>query len=238
LREARRVARIPRLDNSVTCWSLIRGAAECRDGARAEFARRYSRVIRGFFRSRWRGRPLQSDVDDAVQEVFVDCFRAGGALERANADRGGFRPFLRGVARHVALRFEERARRRSRAGTPVKLDAIEGDDEAISRAFDREWAQELLREAAAHMTRLAEEVGPEAGRRVDLLRLRFRDGLPIREIATRWDADAARLHREYAKARKEFHRSLLEVAAFHYPVPPDDLERECRELLALLARGR
>ena len=80
----------------------------------------------------------------------------------------------------------------------------------------------------------AQELGADAVQRVELLRLRFHEGLPICEIAQRWNVDSAKLHREYAKARKEFRAALLEVVAFHYPGSPADVERECVELLALL----
>jgi len=63
---------------------------------------------------------------------------------------------------------------------------------------------------------------------------RFHEGLPIRQIAARWQADAAVLHHEYAKARREFKDALMEVVAFHSPGPPAALEKECAELLELL----
>lgn len=44
----------------------------------------------------------------------------------------------------------------------------------------------------------------------------------------------ARLHREYAKARREFKRSLLAIVSFHHTDDPDELEAKCKELLALL----
>ena len=72
-------------------------------------------------------------------------------------------------------------------------------------------------------------------RRVEILRLRFEEGLPIREIARKWNAEAAALHREYAKAREEFHAALKEVVAFHLPERPEAVDGECAGLLTLLA---
>ena len=66
---------------------------------------------------------------------------------------------------------------------------------------------------------------------MDLLALRFREGLPIREIAVRWDVDAARLHHEYARARREFHEALVDVVGFHQPGSPAQIEAECERLL-------
>jgi RNA polymerase sigma-70 factor (ECF subfamily) len=74
---------------------------------RQELARRYLGVVRAYLAARWRGAALRDDLDDAVQEVFVECFRQGGALEAAGADRvPSFRAFLYGVIRNVARRFE------------------------------------------------------------------------------------------------------------------------------------
>jgi DNA-directed RNA polymerase specialized sigma24 family protein len=65
-------------------------------------------VIR-YLAARWRGSHLRPDLDDAVQEVFVECFRQGGALEAAGDGRvPSFRAFLCGVVRNVAHRFESR----------------------------------------------------------------------------------------------------------------------------------
>jgi len=66
----------------------------------------------------------------------------------------------------------------------------------------RRWC--ARREAAQVQAEQARHGGPAALRRVELLHLRFHDGLPIREIAERWQADAAQVHHDYARARQEF----------------------------------
>jgi RNA polymerase sigma-70 factor (ECF subfamily) len=77
--------------------------------------------------------------------------------------------------------------------------------------------------------------GPEASQRVQLLRLRFHDGLPIRDIAERWGVNASKLHHEYATARNEFRAALREVVAFHHPgAPAGQLDQHAADLLALL----
>jgi len=73
-----------------------------------------------------------------------------------------------------------------------------------------------------------------AFRRVELLRLRFREGLPIREIARLWGADPAHLHREYAKARREFSTALRDVVREHLPEGGANLEAECSRLAEFL----
>jgi RNA polymerase sigma-70 factor (ECF subfamily) len=67
-----------------------------------------------------------------------------------------------------------------------------------------------------------------------LLRLRFQEGLPIREVARLWQEDPATLHREYARARQEFKAALLDVMTSYHADSPATAERECADLLTLL----
>src|SRR5262249_51036969 len=152
---------------------------------REQFAHRYGPVVRAYLAARWRASPCLAELDDGVQEVFVECFRQGGVLERIDPGRaGGFRPFLFGVVRNVALRVE--AGRAGRRGAPppsgVDLDAVPAEEESLSRVFDRAWAKALVREAARLQEERARQAGEGARRRVELLRLRFQEGLPIRAI--------------------------------------------------------
>jgi RNA polymerase sigma factor (sigma-70 family) len=225
--------------SETTCWTVIRAAAAGSEDDRAEFARRYGCVVRAFLGSRWRSSPCQHELDDAVQEVFVECLKAGGVLERAERGRpGGFRPFLFGVVRHVALRMERAHGRQRERQAPdnFSVEAVADEDDTPSRAFDRAWATALFREAGRLQAQQAESSGPEACRRVELLRLRFHEGLPIREIARRWGTEAAVLHREYAKARQEFKTALMEVVAFHHAGSAAEVELECANLLTYLGK--
>src|SRR5581483_5964729 len=110
------------------------------------------------------------------------------------------------------------------------LDAIPDDHSSLSRVFDRAWAKAILREAARVQEERARAAGERALRRVELLRLRFHEGLPIREIARRWNVEAAGLHHEYARAREEFRAALLDVVAFHHAGGAGAVEEECRKL--------
>jgi RNA polymerase sigma-70 factor (ECF subfamily) len=212
-----------------TCWTLIGAAAGGDAAAREQFARRYQPVARTYFAARWQGHP-QHTVDDAVQDAFVECFKPGGVLSKAReSPPDGVRSFLHGVLRNVARRHEEKYR----PGVPLAEDQP-ADDTTLGRAFDRAWARSLLQEAARVQAESAR--GDErATRRVELLRLRFQDGLPIRDIAARWNEDAAKLHHEYATARDEFRAALTRVVAFHLPTAtPDQVADACRGLLGSL----
>jgi RNA polymerase sigma factor (sigma-70 family) len=217
-----------------TCWTVIQAAAAGSARERAVFARRYGPVVRAYLMARCRSPQSQHELDDATQEVFVECFKAGGVLQRADPDRGDFRAFLFGAVRNVALRLD-RARARQREQPPDKLDLddVADDDPSPSRAFERAWATALFREAGRLQEEKAKIIGAAARRRAELLRLRFQESLPIRNIARRWGVDAASLHHEYARARQEFKAALMEVVAFHHPGAAD-VEEACADLLLSL----
>jgi RNA polymerase sigma-70 factor (ECF subfamily) len=219
-----------------TCWTVIQAAAAGSTADRNAFARRYGPVVRAALAARWRSSPCLYELDDAVQEVFVECFKQGGILARAERGHpGGFRAFLYGVVRHVALRLEaRRARGRERQPDGQELLRLPSDESSLSRTFDRAWAKALLREAGRQMEQDAPTRGAAAVRRVELLRLRFYKDLPIRDIARRWGMEAAVLHHEYARARQEFKTALLQVVAFHHPGSAAEVAQECADLLALL----
>jgi RNA polymerase sigma factor (sigma-70 family) len=221
-----------------TCWTLVEDAAGGNSRARDAFARLYLPVVEAYLGARWRGTPLHSEVDDAAQDVFVDLIRPNGALSRAqrNHGAGGFRPFLYGVARKVALRHEERAGKRHRRETRLDSQAPDppATDSSPSKVFDTAWAHAIMRAARSRHAKLAGERGEESVENVELLRLRFQEGLPIREIAARWDTDAAAVHRQYRRARKEFAEGLFATVAMHMSGTPSDVKRECARLLELL----
>jgi DNA-directed RNA polymerase specialized sigma24 family protein len=220
-----------------TCWTLIRQASDGDTEARSEFGRRYLSVVREYLRARWTGRLAADEIDDAIGEVFVECLKSGGLLERARAGEiESFHACLYGVVRNIARRVEERrAKRRDAPGSSsFKADLVARDEDRLSVVFDGAWARVVMRQAAERHKSLARESGAEALRRVELLALRFEEGLPIRDIAQIWDDDPARLHHEYARARKEFRTALREVVAYHHPGSPEAVDDECQRLLTQL----
>ena len=218
--------------DDATCWTLIHAAAGGDHSARDEFARLYEPIARAYFVARWWQAPHVTEIDDAVQIAFVECFKANGVLTRAvDNEPGGFRAYFHGVLRNLARRHES---------TPAEVQPLPEDhaaeDTSLSVAFDKAWARSLLKEAARIQAQMAAASGERAVRRVELLRLRFQEGLPIRKIAEVWEEDPANLHHEYATAREEFQMALRRVMAFHQPkATGPELEMACRDLLGFLA---
>jgi len=223
------------MDAESTCWTLIRGAAEGDEKDRETFARLYEPIVRAYLGARWRESHLLGDLDDAVQDVFIECFKEQGALGKAEpgGGKGGFRAFLHKVTQHVARRAEQRrsSRRELQEETGLDLGALDVEEPHLSRVFDEAWMLSLLDQAVARHEEIARAGGDESLRRVELLRLRFEEDRPIREIARRWEVPAAELHHDYAKAREEFKRALREVIAFHNPLNPAELEEEFLQVL-------
>lgn len=222
------------MDPGTTCWTLIEGAADGSADDRSEFARRYEPVVRAFLAARWRGTPLEQEIDDAVQEVFVECLRDRGALQNAspNSPGSGFRGFLYGVTRNVFRRLEERRanRRESPPGSRFSFSGIEADEESLASTFDRAWSLTLLDEANEVHAARARVAGEEAVQRLEILRLRLNHELPIRKIAEQLDLPVDAVHYEYRKARREFLTALEAVLEFHYPADPEGRQRELQRL--------
>ena len=233
-RSARSRPEEPVADSQDTCWSVVRAASEGDADARSAFGRSYAGAIRGFLAARWRAsHALRDELDDAVQEVFVECLKPGGVLDRADPERGDFRGLLFAVGRNVARRFEERALARRRIHPDDEwLGEVASDDPGQETVFDRNWARTLLRLCRRRHRALAFADGEAGRRRIELLERRFRDDEAIRDIAARWGVSADQVHQAYRKARGEFYRCLRDVVARHAPAGAD-VDAECRRLLHL-----
>jgi hypothetical protein len=114
------------------------------------------------------------------------------------------------------------------------IDTIEAREPTLSLIFDQEWAKTLLRLAGDRMREEAERAGPGARLRVELLRLRFYEGLPIREIAVQWEIEPKAAHRAYSKARDEFRACLRSIVAEHTVRTESALDEEVGRILKLL----
>jgi len=221
-----------------TVLTLVRGAAQGDPRCRSLFCGRYLPLVRAYLAARWGGTPWTGQVDDGVQEVFLECLRERGALDVFEPGRaGGFRPFLYAVTRNVARRIEQAQGRRTareRVAGEEHLRGRESGEASLTLLFDREWARTVMQHAREGMQARASLAGDDALRRIELLRLRFEEGLPIRAIAARWQQDPAATHRAYRKAREEFREALEEAVAYHCAGAPEEVLQECARLLGLL----
>lgn len=220
-----------------TSWTLILGAAAECSADRDAFCLRYAPVISAYLAARWRLPGDHPTVSDAVQDVFVQCFKDGGVLDKVDPQRpGGFRAFLYGVVKNVALMAERaQARRRERGEDSVlSLDQIERDEATLSQAYDRAWALLVTREAGELMIRRVAE-REDGGVRARVLELKYDEGLPPRDISAQLGVDVEVVYRIVRLSRKEFRTALVEVMGGYHPgASEEELEGRCADLLGLL----
>ena len=216
---------------------MIRDAADGNESGREAFANLYLEAVQTYLRARWSGSNLMRMVDDAAQEVFLECFRENGPLDRVTENRPkSFRAYLYGLVRNIARRFESRGiQDANRRGPSISKFELATDESSLSHVFDRAWARTIMKQAGDRHRQLAHQSGEAAIRRVELLKLRFQQGLPIRHIADQWQVDPAELHRQYAKAREEFRQALTDVVRLHRPGSAAEISEEVKELLKLLS---
>ncbi len=217
---------------------MIRGAAAGNGEEREAFAQLYAPLIRAYLAARWQVSATDEKVEEGVQEVFVECFKSGGFIGHVNSDPPieSFRAFLYGAVRNVARRIERSwaTCRERTAPSSMELGNVEKSEATLSRVFDRAWAESIVCEAAAVQASEAKEKGQNALRRVELMRLRFTEGKPIRDIARLWHVDPNKLHRQYELARKEYREALWKVVRFHHPDSPENVRRAFSEVLTTL----
>ncbi len=221
-----------------TRWSLVLGAARGDTDRRDTFARQYAPVIRSYFAARWRLPVDHDQVVDATQDVFVQCFKDEGALERVDPERaGGFRAYLYGVASNVSLMMERkhaRQRKAERTESAVDLAAVERRQETLSQVFDKAWANMIAREARRRLAERATQSERDA-ERFRCLEMQYAQGLTPRVIAERIGMPVTDVYERLREARKSFRLALLEVLGDHNPdASTADLESTCRDLVGLL----
>jgi RNA polymerase sigma factor (sigma-70 family) len=140
--------------------------------------RRYARMVNGLA---WRLMPGDSDLDDLVQDAFIQAF---GALDRL-ADPAVFSSWLGAITIRTAHKRLRRKRLKMRLGLarrdPVDLDAV------ISSAAPPDVASELRA-----LYRLLDELPVEA--RVALV-LRRVEGMQLAEIAEQMGLSLATVKR-------------------------------------------
>lgn len=202
------------------------------------FAQRYGPVLRAYLAARWRLPTDHERVEDATQEIFLQCFKKGGALERAEPGKGGgFRAFIYGVARNIATMAERSYHRRRDSGAlskdAVEWAELEADEPSLSQVFDKAWAVMVTREARDLMARRAKD--DSARRRLAALELRYQEHKPPREIADHIGQDVTQVYELLRRARQEYRVALLEImAAYHPHAGEQELEERCVELLQVL----
>ena len=217
-------------------WSLIRRAAAGNPQDRERFAARYAPVIRAYFSARWHLPLAHERVQDASQEVFVQCFKPGGVLTQADPSHGsGFQAFLYGVARRIGANLDRRLGQRKEIDAHSAFDEQAASSElALSKSFDRAWARLVAREAG-ELARARAEGHPARIAGLEALQLQFFEGLQPRAIAERRGAAVEAIYESLRQAKKDFRAAFVEVMATYNPDCTEaELRQKCIDLVAHL----
>jgi RNA polymerase sigma-70 factor (ECF subfamily) len=229
---------------ATTQWSVVlaAGTGTSPDSQQAleQLCRRYWPPIYAFLRRD--GHP-RADAEDLTQGFFASLI-ARRSFAALGPERGRFRSFLLACLRHYLADVRDYARALKRGGGRP-LISLEGDEaEALcarqvadentpERAFDRQWAETLLRRAqerlraecaAAGKLALYEDLGPQrlGDRDLSGAELAARHGMS--ENAVR--LAAFRLRRRYQELVRDEVRQTVAT--------PEELEEELRHLLRAL----
>lgn len=222
----------------LTSWTLILGAATGSPLDRETFSVRYAPAIRAYLAARWRLDVNHDGVLDATQDVMVECFKDGGALSRVDPGcAGGFRAFLYGVVRNVALMAERRLARRREVdpGAAFDIDQVQRDEATLSLVFDRAFARAVARQARELLARRSIR-SPAAELRFRALALQFENCLLPRDVAAALGLPAERVYELLKEARREYRQALLDVVgSLHPDCGREEIEQRCVELMQRLA---
>lgn len=147
-----------------TRWSLVLHAGGEGDGAHGaleSLCRIYRPPVLAYIRAH---RAWREDTEDLTQAFFAHLLEQRLAA-RADPELGRFRAFLLTALKHFLASEYAYASRQRRGGgqAAIALDESETDTgDGPEQAFEREWAQTVLREALRRLQVEAKQGGKEA----------------------------------------------------------------------------
>lgn len=173
---------------------LIRRILEGRTNDYRQLVHRYGDMIMNFIGSIVCSR---EDAEELTQNTFVNAYRG---LATYDSRKARFATWLRRIAYNETMRHVRQRR----------LPVISLDDDArlLDEAQDME-AEEWLAHATERRLRLLEEsVDQLSNYDQTLLRLYYKENLPLKEIAFILDSEAARLANRLQRIRNRLYRMI------------------------------
>lgn len=227
-----------------THWSVILGSRQGSDrqaSLNALFSQ-YWPVLYRYFRSL--SGCDHHQAKDWVQDFLLFLLERD-VLEVADPERGRFRTYLRTVARNfwIDRLKHEGAQKRGGSRIPLSLDLTEDPSwappaagETPERAFDRDWARQVL-ERAVGETR-AELRSLERLDAAEAFRLRYleADGEQYEHIARRIGTSVTHVKNALTLAREVFRRRLRAIVR-EVVEGGGDVDPEVAEILDLAGKG-
>lgn len=227
---------------ATTRWSMVHGAGEDSDEghqALVELCRIYWFPVYAMVRARGAG---ADDGKDLTQEFFLKLIEKK-MVDRARKERGRFRHFLGAAVRNFLADQWDKSQTVKRGGgmTFIPMDGEEEERvlQGLPQArtpdaeFDRRWALEIFAEAGRRFEKQAMDAGQG-----EILRILKTIGDPLApslaEEAARLGMGSNTLKSLLHRARARHARLIREVVAETVSTP-DEVERELRDLLAIVS---
>jgi DNA-directed RNA polymerase specialized sigma24 family protein len=203
-----------------------------------EFADRYYGAVRAFISALIRDR---GDGEDLAQRFFETVVLSGRLLERADPQKGSFRPYLKQAIRNFLV---DEHRRDARAVNPdVRPDGVEGGWDSIPAESSpgpdaellRAWARSLVGMAVARLEALCEEKGQR--QHFDLFMHRYVQDPdhppPWREVGRAFQLDE-KIARSRAETAARHFRALLRDLIASDVGSDEDIDHELQAVIAVL----
>jgi RNA polymerase sigma factor (sigma-70 family) len=184
-------------------------------------------------------------AQDLVQGFFA-AFLEKDYLKAVDRAKGSFRSFLRAALRHYVadVRDRERAQKRGGGRPVLSLDFARAEteiartpSEAPERAFERQWALEVLKRA---LQALRAEFGA-SGRLAEFETLHVylsaggREGLTHADLAKRLGTSESDVNNRVHRLRGRW-RELIREEIRAYTETPEEADGELRDLFAAVGR--
>jgi RNA polymerase sigma-70 factor (ECF subfamily) len=217
-----------------TRWSLVTRAQGDTPAARlalSELCEIYYAPVLAYVRT-WAGTDEAHDLTHA----FFETVLAGGSLEQAREERGRFRSYLLGAAKHFLCETRAKQSRLKRGDRHdhIELDAGSlGDPKSLppDEEFDRAWACALIDRCLSRLS--AEMNNAGKGATFEVLRpwlVGTSTHGDQREVAGRLGLGETAIRVLVHRLRKRF-RELIEEEVTQTLEPEEDLLGELRHLL-------
>jgi RNA polymerase sigma factor (sigma-70 family) len=203
-----------------------------------EFADRYYGAVRAFIAALIRDR---GDGEDLAQRFFETVVLSGRLLERADPQKGSFRPYLKQAIRNFLV---DEHRRDARAVNPdVRPDAVEGGWDSIPAESSpgpdaellRAWARSLVGMAVARLEALCLEKGQR--QHFDLFMHRYVQDPdhppPWREVGRAFQLDEKTARSRAETAARHFRALLRDLIASDVG-SDEDIDHELQAVIAVL----
>jgi len=228
-----------------THWSVVLAAGDTPSSrarrALEQLCRTYWYPLYAFAR---REGLRREEAEDAVQ-AFFERFLEQNYLKDVARERGRFRSFLLAALRHFLADQRDRADAIKRGGqvTFVPLSAVEAEDrylaepsrgETVERAFDRAWAQAVMRDALRELGQEHASTGKaDAFETLKPFLSRPPQEHEYAQVGQRLGLNAHAVAVAVARLRERYPELVRQTIA-HTVSTPGEVEDEMRYLLELL----